>query len=80
VATPKSPASPLFAKALRYVLISFGATLVISGVVNIAAAWQLVESAEEQALGVTHNEIIGWFALLAAMGVALIVTGLRRGK
>ena len=80
MASPNRPPSTLVNKALRYLLISFGATLVISGAVNIAAAWQLIEKAEEESLGITRNEVVGWFSLLIVMGVGLIVIGLRRKK
>jgi hypothetical protein len=72
--------SPLVVKAVSYVLIGFGATLIISGVVNIVAAWQLIEPAEEQSLGVTRQQIVGWFSLLLVAGLTLVVLGVRRFK
>jgi uncharacterized membrane protein len=71
---------PLLAKAFRYILIALGGSLVTSGVVNIIAAWTLIEKAEEEYLGVTRHEVVGWFALLILAGIGLMVLGWRRTK
>jgi hypothetical protein len=74
------PRMPLLEKAVRFGLIGLGSTLVLSAVANITAAWQLIEAAEEQALGVTRNEIVGWYSMLFAIGTTMILVGLRWRK
>jgi hypothetical protein len=78
--SPQQQRAAFVGKAVRYLLISAGSTLVISGVVNITAAWQLIEPAEEQSLGVSRAEVVGWFAVWLLLGVGLILIGLRKGK
>jgi hypothetical protein len=70
----------LLAKTFRYLLIALGGSLTVSGVVNIIAAWTLIEKAEEESLGVTRNEVVGWFALLIVAGAGLMILGWRRTK
>ena len=67
---------PTFKKLLRFGLIGFGALTVASAVVNLLAAWQLIEAAEEQSLGITRNEFVGAYGVVLAVGVALVVAGL----
>ena len=67
---------PTFKKFLRFGLIGFGALTVVSAVVNLIAAWQLIEAAEEQSLGITRNEFMLTFGVVLAVGVGLIVAGL----
>lgn len=75
------PSRPSFAaKVLRFLLAGFGATLVVSAVVNIVAAFQLIDAAEEQSLGFSRSEIIATYAGLIAVGAAMIFLALRRRK
>ena len=67
---------PTFKKFLRFGLIGFGALTVVSAVVNLIAAWQLIEAAEEQSLGITRNEFMLTYGVVLAVGVGLIVAGL----
>ena len=67
---------PSFKKFLRFGLIGFGALTVASAVVNMIAAWQLIEAAEEQSLGITRNEFMLTYGVVLAVGVGLIVAGL----
>lgn len=67
-------------KIARYFMLSFGATAVISAVVNITAAFQLLEASDEESLGVSRNEIVGTYAALLIGGLLLIWFGLRRKK
>ena len=43
---------------------------------NLIAAGQLIEAAEEQSLGITRNEFMLTYAVVLAVGVALVVAGL----
>jgi len=65
-------------KFLRFSLIGLGALFVISALANVAAAWVLIEPADEQSLGITRNEILGWYGSFFVSGLALITLGLRR--
>lgn len=70
----------LFAKAIRILLIGSGATLAVSAIINTIAVWQLIETAEEQSLGITRGEILGWYAGALSAGLLMIYLGLRRGR
>lgn len=78
MATPSRPT--LAAKALRFILAGFGATLVVSALVNIVAAFQLIDAAEEQSLGLSRLEIVATYLGLLGVGAALIFLALRRRK
>ena len=67
---------PTFKKFLRFGLIGFGALTVASAVVNMIAAWQLIEVAEEQSLGITRHEFVVTYGVVLAVGVGLVVAGL----
>lgn len=67
---------PSFKNFLRFGLIGFGALTVASAVVNMIAAWQLIEAAEEQSLGITRNEFMLTYGVVLAVGVALVGAGL----
>ncbi len=67
---------PTFKKLLRFGLIGIGALTVASAVVNLIAAGQLIEAAEEQSLGITRNEFMLTYGVVLAGGVALVVAGL----
>jgi len=67
---------PTFKKLLRLGLIGIGALTVASAVVNLIAAGQLIEAAEEQSLGITRNEFMLTYGAVLAGGVALVVAGL----
>jgi hypothetical protein len=78
---PKLPRRDSFgAKFGRFVMLGLGVTLVISSVVNIVGAYQLIEASDEQSLGISRNQIVGTYAVMAVGGVALIWAGLRKKK
>jgi len=77
---PDSGPRTLIAKAIRILLIGAGASIAVSAVINMIAAWQLIEAAEEQSLGITRQEIIGWCAGALIAGILLVYLGLRRGR
>ncbi len=81
--SPPLPATgprALFAKAIRILLIGSGATLTVSAVINLVAAWQLIDAAEEQSLGIIRQEILGWYTGALVAGLLLIYLGLLRGR
>lgn len=67
---------PTFKKFLRLGLIGFGALALVSAVVNLIAAWQLIGAAEEQSLGITRQEFMLTYGVVLAVGVALVGAGL----
>ncbi|MCX6955052.1 MAG: hypothetical protein NTV51_23095 [Verrucomicrobia bacterium] len=67
---------PTLRKFLRFGLIGFGALAVMSAVVNMIAAWQLIEAAEEQSLGITRGEFVAAYGVILLVGVAMVVAGL----
>ena len=71
---------PVLKKFLRLGLIGFGALTTVSAVVNIIAAWQLIEAAEEQSLGITRNEFIVTYGVMLLAGATMIFLGLRWRK
>ena len=68
---------PSLRKLLHLGLIGFGAVTVMSAVVNAVGAWQLIDAAEEQSLGITRSEFLVTYASVALVGVALICGGWR---
>ncbi|MBI4624322.1 MAG: hypothetical protein HY736_14040 [Verrucomicrobia bacterium] len=70
--------SPFLAKAIRLGLIGTGATAIMSAVVGMIAAFQLIEPGDEQSLGITRNEVVGWYAILIVIGLLLAWLGFRR--
>ena len=71
---------PSFRKFLRFGLIGFGALTVVSAFVNMIAAWQLIEAAEEQSLGITRNEFVGTYGVVFLVGAVIVVVGFRLKK
>ena len=71
---------PRLKKFLRLGLIGLGAMTAMSAVVNIVAAWQLIEPAEEQSLGITRNEFIVTYGVMLLAGATMIFFGLRWRK
>lgn len=68
------------AKAIRLGLASTGAMTIMSGIVGIIAAIQLIEPSEEQSLGISRNEFVGSYAVLITIGLLLVWLGFRRRK
>ena len=59
-------------------LVGFGATLVVSAIVNIMGARELIGASEEAMSGITRAEIIRSFVASGLFGALLIYFGLRR--
>ncbi len=58
-------------------LMGSGALAVMSGVVNIIAAYQLIDQSEGDSLGVSRNEFVVTYAGFVLVGLALIFFGWR---
>ncbi len=72
--------SPALAKFCRYLAIALGATTMVSAVVNVIGAFQLLEPSDEASLGVSRNEIVVTYGVLFALGAVVLWLGLRRWK
>ncbi len=66
---------PVLVRILRYFMIGFGAITLVSAVVNIIGAVQLIDATAEESLGVTQREVILWFVGPGVLGLALMVFG-----
>jgi len=67
--------SPRLLKILRYALFALGLSTAVSAIINIVAAFRLLEPSDEQVLGLGRNQIIAGFAVELTIGLALIVLG-----
>jgi heme A synthase len=74
------PLPPPIAKGLRIALIMLGALAIMSAVVNIVAALQLLEPGDEDALGLSRRWLLTQYALQLVLGAAMIFFGFRRRK
>ena len=75
-----APRSPFLARAVRFGLMGAGASAIVSGGVNLFAAFRLIDASAEQSLGITRREIIGWCVALLIAGTLLLMLGLRQRK
>ena len=71
---------PKLRKLFGFGLIGTGALAVMSGVVNIIAAYQLIDEADAASLGVTRNELVVTYAVILLVGAALVFFGWRLKK
>ena len=71
---------PRLRKLFGFGLIGTGALTVVSGVVNIVAAWQLIEDSDAASLGITRNEFVFTYAVFVLIGMAMIFFGWRVKK
>jgi len=71
---------PIVRKFLRLGLIGCGALTMTSAFVNIIAASQLIDAAEEQSLGITRNEFVRTYGVMFAIGAAVVIVGWRWRK
>jgi hypothetical protein len=71
---------PQLKKFLCIGLIGTGALAVMSAIVNIIGAWQLIDASAEQSLGITRGEWVSTYAVILLVGAAMIYFGLRWRK
>jgi hypothetical protein len=71
---------PLAAKFLRFLLIALGAMAVLSAVVNIMAAIELLEPSDEGAFGLGRNFVVAEYSVQALAGLAMLYFGFRKKK
>ena len=66
---------PLLVRIIRYGMIGVGASSVVTSVVNIVAAVQLLDPLAEESLGVTRKEVIGWYIIPGLFGLGMMIFG-----
>jgi hypothetical protein len=71
---------PLAAKFLRFLLIALGALAVMSAVVNIMAAIELLEPSDETSIGLGRNFVVAEYSVQLLAGLALLYFGFRKRK
>ena len=71
---------PWMKKFLRFALVGGGASAVLSAVIGTISAFKLIEPSDEQAVGITPWDFVGFYALMALVGAAMIFFGLRMRK
>jgi hypothetical protein len=71
---------PKLKKLLGFGLIGSGALAVMSGVVNIIGAYQLIEAADAESLGVSRNEIVATYVVIGLVGAVMVFFGWRLKK
>lgn len=64
-------------KFLRFALVGGGASAVISAIVGVISAYRLIEPSDEQAVGITPGDFVGFYAVMLLGGAAMIFFGLR---
>jgi hypothetical protein len=74
------PLPPLISKGLRIALIVLGALAIMSAVVNLIAALELLEPGDEEAFGLSRHWLFAEYALQIVLGAAMIFIGFRRRK
>ena len=68
---------PWTKRLLRYALIAGGGSALISAVVGIISAYQLIEPSDEQALGITPRDFAIMYVVMAAFGLVMLFFGFR---
>jgi len=76
-AAPQPSRVPLAKRLGQLALICAGSTATVSALVNGAAAWWLIQSSDEESLGITRREILIWCAAIFVLGALLLYFGIR---
>ena len=73
---------PLTRRLLRFALIGLGGSSILSAVIGVISAYQLVEPSDQQSLGITPRDFLISYFVIAALGGAMVIIGwrLRPGK
>jgi len=71
---------PLAAKFLRFLLIALGTMAVLSAVVNIMAAIELLEPSDDQSFGLGRNFVVAEYSVQLLAGLAMLYFGFRKKK
>jgi len=71
---------PRLRKFLRVALIGAGALTMLSAIVNIFAAWKLVDDSAEESLGITRGDWVTTYGALLVIGATMVTLGVRWKK
>ncbi len=71
---------PLAAKFLRFLLIALGAMAILSAVVNIMAAIELLEPSDDQSIGLGRNFVVAEYSVQFLGGLVMLYFGFRKKK
>lgn len=71
---------PKLKKFFGFGLIGAGALAMMSGIVNIIAAYQLIEQADAESLGVSRNEVVVTYTGFLVVGAVMVFFGWRMRK
>ena len=71
---------PRLRNLFSFGLMGSGALAVMSGVVNIISAYQLIDAADAESLGVSRNEVVVTYGAILLVGAGMIVFGRRMRK
>ena len=64
-------------KFLRFALIGGGASAVISAVIGVISAYELIEPSDQQAVGIAPSDFVGFYVVMLLFGAGMIFFGLR---
>ena len=65
---------------LSFALIGSGALSVVSAISGIISAYVLIDPADQQAVGITPGDFVGFYVLMILFGAGLIFGGFRLRK
>ena len=67
-------------KFLSFALIGSGALSVVSAISGIISAYILIDPSDQQAVGITPGDFVGFYVLMILFGAGLIFGGFRLRK
>ena len=67
-------------KLLRLGLIGGGASSIVSAIVGVVSAFQLIEPSDAEAVGITPWDFVGFYAVIFLLGAGMIYGGWRVGR
>jgi hypothetical protein len=73
----RSKRVPLGKRLSQLALICAGSTATVSAIVNGAAAYWLIQSSDEELLGITRSEVLIGCSVIFVLGTLLLYLGIR---
>jgi hypothetical protein len=74
--SPRLKRVPIGKRFGQLALICAGATATVSAIVNGAAACWLIQSSDEELLGITRREVLIWCSVIFVLGTLLLYLGI----
>lgn len=69
---------PFLSGLLRAVLVMLGAAAIVSAIVNLVAAVQLLEPADAEAIGLSRGFVVTEYSVQLLFGAVMLFFGFRR--